>query len=226
MVTKAYPDHVWDGSSPSRDAALGTRKLADKSDWDQVVYEVSAMQEYMGAQGAVAGNIPANDLELEIDRNSLAKYQSTHIRLIDAIVPLSDGPPGPAYGNKLIWEFGDGPVITQSAGMSLTITKSSAGVDNDWNGDIAMGTSMADGADGLKLTEADIFTSIVTPKAVLGVTSVGNLELKSERFSGLTGPHKVYINLIVDQIDHSVPTPPCNLILNGFVLLLWLPVEV
>jgi hypothetical protein len=226
MGHNAYPNSVWDGSSPTRDAALGIRREADKSDYDQIVSEIAAIQTYLGAQGAVSGRIPANGSGLEIDRNSLAKYQSTHIKLTDAIVPLADGPPGPAYGSKLIWEFGSTPVITQAAGVSLTITKSSAGVDADWDGDISMGTAPANGADGLTATEADIFTSIVTPQAVLGVTSVGNLELNSDRFSGSTGPHKVYLNLIVDLNDHSVPTPPCNLILNGFVILLWLPVEV
>jgi hypothetical protein len=183
------------------------------------------MQGYLGAQGAVVGDLPADDTQLSIERNSITKHQTTHIQLTNAIVPLADGPPGPAFGSKKIFEFGTRPIIVEAAGISVTVTKSSAGVDSNWDGDIGMGRSPANGIDGLTGEENDLFTSIATPQAVDGVTTVGKLELTSNTWSATEGPHDVYLNLLVDLNDHSVPTPPCNLIVNGFVLFIWVPVE-
>jgi hypothetical protein len=189
-----------------------------------MVAEISAIQTYLGAQGSVDGCTP-DDSELLLVRNSIAKYQTTTIKLCNATIPLADGPPGPAYGSKEIFEFEPGPILINAAGISLDITKSSIGVNDDWNGDIGLGTVACDGIDGLTNTEQNVLSSIPTSQAVDGETHVSIIDTDITPIAGLTSK-KLYLNLLVDTNDHDIVTTPCDLIVNGFVLLLWLKVLV
>ena len=220
-MTVSYPDRVWDGSSPTRDAALGTRRQADKSDFDQLVSEISAMQIYLGAQGAVAGSVP-DATQLTIIKNSIAKYQTTLVSFDNVIVPLADGPPGPAYGSKKIWDFPAGVIYATTAAYQVTITKSSIGVDDDWKGDIGMGSAPANGVDGLTAIEHDWYPTEPTPQAVDGATSLTLGKVNHNIIDAQITPTRIYMNLLVDLTDHDIISNPCNLIVNGFFFIAWL----
>jgi hypothetical protein len=134
-------------------------------------------------------------------------------------VTLADEAGVVAYGGVKIADL---PATSGHFGVSavvdLVITKSSAGVNADWDGDISIGTSSASNNATLTSTEANILTSNATPQAVAGVSTVlvGN---NTHLLLTAQTAQSVYLNLLVDDADHNVTVTPCNLILNGTVFL-------
>ena len=131
-------------------------------------------------------------------------------------VTLADSAGVVAYGGVKIADL---PTTIGHFGVSavvdLLITKSSAGVNNDWDGDISIGTATASNNATLTSTEANILASNATPQAVGGVSTV----LVGSNTQSLLSAQAVYLNLLVDDADHNVTGTPCDLILNGTVFL-------
>lgn len=134
-------------------------------------------------------------------------------------VTLADEAGVVAYGGVKIADL---PATSGHFGVSavvdLVITKSSAGVNNDWDGDISIGTVTASNNATLTGTEANILASNSTPQAVSGVCTllVGN---NTQSLLTAQTAQGVFLNLIVDDTDHNVAGTACNLILNGTVFL-------
>lgn len=105
-----------------------------------------------------------------------------------------------------------------SAVVDLVITKSSTGVNADWDGDISIGTATASNNATLTSTEANILASNATPQAISGASTVlvGN---NTQSLLTAQTAQDVFLNLLVDDADHNVAGTACNLILNGTVFL-------
>jgi hypothetical protein len=141
------------------------------------------------------------------------------LTFVNVAVTLADAAGVVAYGGVKIADL---PATSGHFGVNavvdLVITKSSAGVNADWDGDIAIGTVTASNNATLTSTEANILASNATPQAVAGVSTVlvGN---NTQSLLSAQTAQAVYLNLLVDDADHDVTGTACNLILNGTVFL-------
>jgi type II secretory pathway component GspD/PulD (secretin) len=129
-----------------------------------------------------------------------------------------------AYGGLKIYDFPQGYIYMQSAVADLAITKSSAGVNDDWDGDIGLGTVTASNNATLAATEQNIISTTATPQAAAGATTGDGVSTATEHaiLDGTSAAVDLFVNLLVDDADHDVTSTPCNLILNGTITVNWL----
>ena len=148
----------------------------------------------------------------------------TVLTFTNAAVTLADNPGVVAYGSLKIYDFPEGYLQFIGCTANIAVTKSSAGVNADWDGDFGVGSVAANsGAGPLVGAEQTYINSIATPQAVAGATtatgvSSNSLNIQSD---GHTTPIDLYVNFLVDDADHDVTGTPCNLILNGSLTFTW-----
>lgn len=145
----------------------------------------------------------------------------TVLTFVNTPVPLADAAGVVAYGGLKVYDFPAGAIMVMGAVADLDITKSSAGVNADFDGDIGVGTVTASNNATLASTEQNVIPTTATPQAVAGVTTGNGASTTSPTLDGTTTPVDLYVNLLVDDADHDVTTTPCNLILNGTLTVTW-----
>lgn len=144
------------------------------------------------------------------------------LTLVDTPIPMVDDPGVVAYGGLKIADLPEGLIFFMGAVMDLALTKSSAGVNAAWDGDIGLGTAAAAAGATLAGTEQDLVPTTPTPQAVSGVTTGDAKSTSTEAgkiFDGTGTAKDVYLNVLVDDTDHDVTATPCNIIVNGTVKL-------
>lgn len=144
------------------------------------------------------------------------------LTLVNAAVPLVDEAGVVAFGSLKIFDFPEGVLEFHGAVADLALTKSSAGVNADWDGDIALGTAACGNNAALAGTEQNLCPTTPTPQAASGVTT-GDMDSTSTEGSkiidGAATAVDAYLNILVDDADHDVTTTPCNIIVNGTIRL-------
>lgn len=151
-------------------------------------------------------------------------YHQTTITLTDVEIALTDEAGVIAYGGLKIYDLPVGAIVVQAAVSDLDVTKSSAGVNLDWDGDFSLGTTTAGNDADLTTTEVDILAKTATPQAAAGATTANGGAATNGYLDGTTtagAAADVYLNVLVDDADHDVTSTPCNLIFNGTIKLTW-----
>jgi hypothetical protein len=148
----------------------------------------------------------------------------TVLAFSDVEIALVDNAGVGAHGSLKIYDMPEGAIIVAAAVSDLAVTKSSAGVNADWDGDFGLGTTAADIDASLATTEQDILPSTATPQAVAGVTTADGESTTAEHviFNGTATAIDVYANFLVDDADQDVTSTPCNLVLNGTITITWI----
>jgi hypothetical protein len=148
----------------------------------------------------------------------------TVFTLTDAAIALTDEAGVIAYGGLKIYDMPAGAILILGATADLDITKSSAGVNANWDGDFGIGTTTAGNNNALATTEQNIIPTTATPQAAAGVTTATGQSTATEHaiHDGTTAAVDVFLNFLVDDADHNVAGTPCNLIANGTITLHWL----
>lgn len=149
-------------------------------------------------------------------------WRQARLRLVNTPVVMADNAGVVAYGSLKVMDMPEGLMAFAGAVMDLAITKSSAGVIDTWDGDIALGTTAADNSAALAATEQDLIPTTATPQAVAGATTGDAKSTSTEAFKlldGTSAAKDVYLNVLVDDTDHDVTGTPCNLIMNGTITL-------
>lgn len=168
--------------------------------------------------GAAAGTgVTAKEL-------GVGGFQTTILTFVNTPVPLTDEAGVVAYGGLKVYDFPQGYIFMQGAVADLAITKSSAGVNADWDGDIGVGTVTASNNASMASTEQNIIPTTATPQAAAGATTGKAVSTPTEHaiLDGHTTAIDAFLNLLVDDGDQDVTTTPCNLIVNGTLTLHWL----
>lgn len=168
--------------------------------------------------GAAAGTGVASS---ETAQSSIVRKTVLNFTAVD--VPLADEASTVAYGGLKIYDFPIGLICVLGATASLAVTKSSAGVNADWDGDFAIGSVTASNNGTLTSTEATVIPSTATPQAVSGATTAVGVSSGITYLDGHTAAADLFINFLVDDADHDVTGAACNLILNGTVTIFWIP---
>ena len=140
--------------------------------------------------------------------------------LTNVAVTMVDNAGVVAYGSLKICDLPEGHICFLGAVADLALTKSSAGVNATWNGDISLGSVAANNSATLTGSEVDYIASTPTPAASAGATTGDMASTTTEAckiFNGAGTAKDIYLNIIVDDADHDVTSTPCNIIVNGTV---------
>jgi hypothetical protein len=162
---------------------------------------------------------------IDVVQSASVSVQKTVLTLTDTEITLTDNAGVVAYGGLKVYDFPAGHVLFLGAMADLTMTKSSAGVNADWDGDFSLGTVTATNNATLSSTEASFIPSTATPQASSGATTAKGASTSTEAgtvFDGSATATDVYLNFLVDDADHDVTGTACNLIANGTITLHWI----
>lgn len=181
------------------------------------------LYDYLDGKGEL-GAIPAVT-GLSVDEQGVGPLRRTVLRFKDVSFALTDAAGVVAYSGKKVYDFPEGAVLFLGAEADLALTKSSAGVNADWDGDFSVGTATASNNNTLSSTEANLIPSTATPQATDGATTAKGVSTSTEAakiLDGTSAALDAYLNFLVDDADHDVTGTPCNLVVNGTLTLLWI----
>lgn len=196
------------GASCSFVMSVGAQTIADSKTFTSTLKTA-------GNVGAVAGTGVTG-----VEYGDGVMHQ-TVITCTNVAVALADEAGVIAYGGIKVYDFPEGVILVLGAIADLDLTKSSAGVNADWDGDFSLGTVTAANDADLTSTEADILPKTATPQAAAGATTANGANVAVAFLDGTTTAKDVFVNLLVDDADHDVTGTACNLILNGTITLTW-----
>lgn len=114
-----------------------------------------------------------------------------------------DGATGVGWDTVVIGDFPEGNILFLGAAFQGTLTKNTAGIVADFDGDIAFGTAPTADAT-LNGSEVNIIPSTATPQAVSSVSTVRAVSTGTESgtiFDNTDGSLEINANLIVDDAD-------------------------
>jgi len=168
--------------------------------------------------GAVAGT------GVTVAERGFGNFKTSVFTLTNTPVVMADEAGVIAYGGVKIYDFPQGYIYIQSAVADLALTKSSAGVNDNWDGDWGMGTVTAGNNADLTSTEVDIIPKTATPQAAAGATTADGVSTATEHaiLDGTSAAKDLFVNFLVDDADHNVNGTACNLILNGTITVNWI----
>lgn len=173
---------------------------------------------------ASTGGAKASVTGLTLSHDGAGPYRKTKLTFTNVDIALVDEAGVVAYKGTKVFDFPDGAILFLGAKADLALTKSSAGVNADWDGDFSLGTVTASNNETLASTEQDLIPTTPTPQAVSGATTAKGVSTSTEAckvFNGTSTAIDAYLNFLVDDADHNVTGTPCNLIVNGTVELHW-----
>ena len=139
------------------------------------------------------------------------------VRFKDTAIALTDEAGVVAYGGLKFLDLPAGAVAIHGATANLAVTKSSAGVNADWDGDFGVGTVTASNNATLSSTEQNVIPTTATPQASSGATTATGQSTAAVYLDGTSTAVDLYVNVLVDDADHDVTSTACNLILNGTI---------
>jgi len=172
----------------------------------------------------VGSNGTSPDSAVVATELGLGSIKRTTLTFTNLAVALVDEAGVVAYLGKKIYDFPEGAILLLGATADLAITKSSAGVNDDWDGDFGIGTVTASNNATLATTEQNLIPTTATPQATSGATTAKGVSTSTEAakvLDGTTTPIDAFLNVLIDDADHDVTGTPCNLIFNGTVTLHW-----
>lgn len=141
---------------------------------------------------------------------------------VNHAIALTDEAGVVAYAGQKIYDMPAGVINILGATANLALTKSSAGVNLDWDGDFGLGSVTASNNATLATTEQNIIPTTATPQAVAGATTAKGGATSSLILDGSTTAVDIFLNFLVDDTDHNVSGTACNLIVNGELNLYWI----
>jgi len=127
-----------------------------------------------------------------------------------------------AYSGMKVLDMPSGAYAILGAVSDFALTKSSAGVNADWDGDFGVGTVTASNNATLSSTEQNIIPTTATPQAVSGATTADGVMTAALYLDGTATASDIYVNFLVDDVDHNVNGTACNLIVNGTLTITYL----
>ena len=167
--------------------------------------------------------VPTTTTGMTVTEIGDGAVHKTVFTFVNTPVALTDEAGVVAYKGLKLYDMPAGFISFLGATSNLALTKSSAGVNADWDGDFGIGTVTASNNATLATTEQNILPTTATAQAAAGATTAVGAATATEQaiVDGHTTALDIYLNFLVDDADHDVTTTPCNLILNGTVTVFW-----
>ena len=142
-------------------------------------------------------------------------YRTVTLTFEDVAIALTDEAGVVAYGGLKVLDMPEGAYAIMGAVAGLAVEKSSAGVNDDFDGDFGVGTVTASNNATLATTEQNIIPTTATPQASSGATTAKGVSTAAVYLDGTSTPSDIYLNFLVDDADHNVGGTACNLVING-----------
>lgn len=167
------------------------------------------------AEGSTGvGAIPSVTGLTGVDR-VIGSMHTVILTFTDCAFALADAAGVVAYTGKKVFDMPSGAYHILGACADLALTKSSTGVNADWDGDFSVGTVTASNNASLSSTEQNIIPTTATPQAASGATTADGVMSTALILDGTATASDIYLNFLVDDADHDVTGTACNLIVNG-----------
>lgn len=173
----------------------------------------------LGAIPSVTGLTVAEE-GVGIVRRTVLNFSSVAFALTDVASTV-------AYSGKKVYDFPAGNILVLGATADLSITKTSAGVNDNWDGDASVGTVTASNNATLSSTEQDIIPTTPTPQATgVGAAAVTTFKAVNAAaiapLDGTATAIDLFLNLLVDDDDQDVTSTPASLVVNGTLVVTWI----
>ncbi len=174
------------------------------------------------ASPASVGAGAKNGSTVSADEAGNGIVRKTTLTLTNHVITLADEAGVVAYGGSKIYDMPAGVICVLGATANLTVTKSSAGVNADWDGAFGLGTFTASNNATLASTEQNIIPTTATPQAVAGATTAKGGSTAIAYADGSATAVDIFLNFLVDDADHNVAGTACNLIISGTIDMYWI----
>ena len=149
----------------------------------------------------------------------------TVLTLASTPIVLADDAGVAAYGGVKLYDFPEGVIIFDGGHITCSLALSAAGVNADFDSDIAMGTATATTGATLTTTEADLVPSTTVPQAVSSAVAAAPAYSATANvgliFDGSGTAKDLFLNMKVDDVDHDVTSTPTNILVTGTVTFYW-----
>lgn len=164
-----------------------------------------------GAEAA-AGNVAAE--------RCIGAICQTTLTLTAVSVTVTDPGAAAGYGSVKLYDFPEGYLYRLGTVADLAITAGAGGVADDFDGDVAFG-STADAGGGLAGTEVNFVASTTTPQAVAGVATADCASSATEQtiLDGHSAAVDLYLTFNIDDADVSAGD---TLAVTGTVTVTWI----
>ena len=181
---------------------------------DGVLNPANDGDSFIGAIPSVTG--------LTVTEDGFGPLRRTVLNFTNVAFALTDNAGVVAYSGKKVYDFPAGLTLVHGAVLDIVVTKSSAGVDLDWAGFVGVGTVTASNNATLSSTEQDIIpTTATTAAAGSSTMKANNAAAIAPIVAGLGTDNDLFVNFLVDDGDQDVTSTPCNLIVNGTLVVTW-----
>lgn len=146
-------------------------------------------------------------------------YKKTILTFTSLPISMTDEAGVVAYGGSKVYDFPEGNILIHGATANLTLLKSGAGINADFDGDFGVGTVTATNDAALATTEQNIIPTTATPQAVAGATTAKGINAADiAPLDGTTTPVDVFLNFVIDDLDQNGGG---TLLVSGTLTLLW-----
>lgn len=177
------------------------------------------------------GSVPAV-AGLSVHETGEGKIRRTRIVFDGMVVTMADNPAVTAFGSQKIYDFAEGLINVLGARGELTRVERTAGsvstgIFDAFNGDFGVGTVAANNtATPLATTEQNIVPNTDTAQAVAGVSAGGKGVSTTipGAFDGTATAVDLFLNMLVDDINHDITSLPSNLKVWGEVTVDWVDI--
>lgn len=178
---------------------------------------VTSGQAERGVAPAVTG--------MTVSHEGVGQQRRTKFTFSSCAIAMVDAAGVVAYAGTKIFDFPAGKILFLGACANLALTKSSAGINDTFDGDFSLGTVTASNNATLSSTEQDLIPTTATPQAVSGATTAKGASTSTESckvFDGTGTAIDAYLNFLIDDADHDVTGTPADLIVTGTLTIDWI----
>lgn len=180
------------------------------------------------ANGSWAFTTLVNGYSISAKEHGVNSLRVTTLTLDQVHVPLTDGGATiGAGGGKKIYDFAETAFYLLSAYANLTVGKKAtdAQISATFGGTCAIGTVVANAAEALAGTEADLLRAVARPAAVAGATSWKAIPnaVPAVPFDGSVTPVDMFLNAGVADVD-SAFTGTVYLHFTGTIKFVWVDI--
>lgn len=166
------------------------------------------------------GSCPISSTYAATKEMGIGFIQRTRITLSSFSITMTDEAGVVAYGGAKIYDMPVGNIKILGATADLTVTKSGAGINNDFDGDFAIGTVTASNNASLSLTEQNVIPTTATPQASSGATTAKGINIADiAPLDGTSTAIDLFLNFLIDDADQDGGGA---LLVSGTILITWI----
>lgn len=151
------------------------------------------------------GTCPLATSSATVKETGFGRLQVTTINFTSFSQSMTDEAGVVAYGGTKVYDFPEGNILILGATLNATLTKSGAGINADFDGDVGVGTVTASNNATLSSTEQNIIPTTATPQAVAGATTAKGINAAAiAPLDGTATAVDMYLNYLIDDADQDI----------------------